>query len=127
MITEQQPFPGTKDGVIIYTVVTGDRPGRPLAPNEWLSDDIWNFISRCWSPSWEGRPDVNFAINALNDAADAVEVRRRKLYTATNDQGQSTSHRVPGASCGSYHEQILTLVINRRSLAKSRPTEAPSR
>ena len=126
MLTEQQPFPGTKDGVIIYTVVTGDRPGRPLAPSEWLSDDVWNFISRCWSPSWEGRPDVNFAINALNDAADVVEVERRKLYTATNDQGQRTSHRVPGASCGSYHEQILTIVLNRRSPAKSRPTEAPS-
>ena len=93
-ITGQQPFPGAKDGVIIYNVVTGERPGRPAGPNEWLSDDVWNFISRCWSPSRDGRPDVNFAMNALNDAADAIEVRRRKLYVNTNDQGKRTFRRV---------------------------------
>jgi len=97
VITGQQPFPGAKDGVIIYNVVTGERPGRPAGPNEWISDDVWNFVSRCWSPSWDGRPDVNFAMNALNDAADAVEARRRKLYGTTNDQGKRTSRRGSGA------------------------------
>ena len=97
-ITGQQPFPGAKDGVIIYNVVTGERPARPPGPNEWLSDDVWNFISRCWSPSLDGRPDVNFAMNALNDAADAVEVRRRKSDATTNDQGKRTSRRVSGVS-----------------------------
>jgi len=96
VITEQQPFPGAKDGVIIYNVVIGERPARPPGPNEWLSDDVWNFISRCWSPSWDGRPDVEFAMNALNDAADAVEVKRRKLYASTNDPGRRTSRRVSG-------------------------------
>ena len=97
MITGQQPFPGAKDGVIIYNVVIGERPARPPGSNEWLSDDVWNFISRCWSPSWDGRPDVEFAMNALNDAADAVEVKRRKLYASTNDPGRRTSRRVSGA------------------------------
>lgn len=85
--TGQQPFPMTKDGVIIYNVVTGERPGRPLGPSEWVSDDVWSFISRCWSESWDHRPDVDFAMNALNDAADAAEVRRRKSY-ATHHQGK---------------------------------------
>ena len=98
MITEQQPYPGAKDGVIIYNVVTGERPARPSVPNEWVSDDVWNFIARCWSPSWEGRPDVTFAINALDDAADAIEARRRKAYATTNDLGKQTSRRVPGTS-----------------------------
>ncbi|KAF9648264.1 kinase-like protein [Thelephora ganbajun] len=93
VITGQQPFHGVKDGVIIYNVVTGERPSRPPGTNEWVSDDVWNFISRCWSPSWDGRPDVNFAMNALNDAADAVEDMRRKLYIATNDQGKKASRR----------------------------------
>ena len=83
---------------IIRNVVAGERPGRPPGPDEWLSDDIWNFISRCWSPSRNARPDVNFVMNALNDAADAVDVRHRKLYATTNDQGTRTPHRVPGAS-----------------------------
>ena len=77
-------------------VVIGERPSRPAGPNEWLSDDVWNFVSRCWSASWDERPDVNFAINALNDAADAIEVGQRKGHT-TNDQGQGTARRDSGA------------------------------
>jgi len=97
VVTEQQPFPGAKDGVIIYNVVIGERPARPPGPNEWLSDDVWNFISKCWPQSRDGRPDVEFAMNALNDAADAVEVKRRKLYTSTSDPGRRTSRWVSGA------------------------------
>lgn len=98
VITGQQPFPGAKDGMIIYSVVTGERPARPQDFSEWVSDDIWNFISRCWSSSWDGRPDVNFAINALNDAADVVEVRRRKAYATTNDQGRRPPRQESGMS-----------------------------
>ena len=90
MITRKQPFPGLKDGVIIYTVVTGERPARPQEPNELVSDNVWNFISRCWSSSRDERPDVDFAINALHDAADAVEVRRRKAHATATDQGKRT-------------------------------------
>ena len=95
--TGQQPFPKAKDGVIIYGVVTGERPPRPMGQNEWVSDDVWNFISRCWSSSLDGRPDVDFAINALNDAGDVVESRRRKSY-ATNGQGRRASRSGSGAS-----------------------------
>ena len=116
MITGQQFFPGAKDGVIIYNVVTGERPSRPPGPNEWLSDDVWNFISRCWSPSRDGRPDVDFAMNALNDAADAVEVRRRKLYPTNSDQGKRTSRRVSGASCG-YRSWAEINYRNRQALS----------
>ena len=97
--------------MIIYNVVSGERPGRPVGPNEWLSDDVWNLVSRCWSASCDERPDVNFAMNALNDAADAVEVERRKGYT-TNDQGQGTPRRDSGAS---YENRSRTQVDSRVS------------
>ena len=97
MVTGEQPFRGAKDGVIIYSVVTGERPSRPSGSNEWVSDDIWNFISRCWSSSWDGRPEVDFAINALNDAADAIETKRVKSYV-TNGQERKTSRSGSGAS-----------------------------
>ena len=93
--TGEQPFPGAKDGVVIDSVVMGERPSRPSNTNEWVSDDVWNFISQCWSPSWDGRPDLDFAINALNDAADAVEARRRKSYM-TNDKDTSPSGELYG-------------------------------
>ncbi|KAF9781279.1 kinase-like domain-containing protein [Thelephora terrestris] len=94
--TGLQPFAGAKDGVIIYNVVTGERPTRPPGANNWVSDDVWNFISRCWSPSRDGRPDVEFAINALNDAADSV-----KSYVA-NGNGQVKKAARRGSANGSY-------------------------
>ena len=121
MVTGEQPFPGAVDGMIIYNIVAGVRPARPPGPDKWVSDSVWDFISRCWSPSWDGRPDVNFAINALNDAADAVEVRRRKAYATATDQGEGTSRRGTGVSRTSNtdHERSLMIVANRRSFAAS--------
>jgi len=119
VITRKQPFPGAKDGVIIYSVVAGVRPARPQESNELVSDNVWNFISRCWSSSWNGRPDANLAINALNDAADAVEIRRKESYATATDQGER-SHRGTGVSrILNTGEQGLTIVINRRSPAES--------
>ena len=93
--TGERPFSGAKDGVVIYNVVTGERPSRPSDTNGWVSDDVWDLICRCWFSSWDRRPDVRFVINALNDAADAVEARRRKSYV-THDQDTSPSGALYG-------------------------------
>ena len=101
VITGQQPFPGVKDGVVIYDVVSGERPCRPSDPNKWTSENVWNFISGCWSPSLNIRPDVNFATTTLTNAADAVDVTRGILCATANNQGEGTSHQVSGTS--DYH------------------------
>ena len=93
VITRSGPFPG-RDGQIIFDVISGRRPVRPTSPNEWLPDDVWNLISR--SLQWDDRPDADFAMNALNDAADAVEVGGRKLHQTASDLGR-TSHPLSGA------------------------------
>ena len=126
VITGEQPFPGAKDGVIIYSVVMGERPSRPSDTNEWVSDDVWNFISRCWSPSWDGRPDVEFAINALNDAADAVEARRVQSYV-TNVQGKKASRRGSGASHRYSSRTRLNYIISERTSAEQKCFKASSR
>ena len=99
MITGKQPFSETDGDAITYEVVTGERPSFPPIPNERILDDTRKSISRFRSP-WDDRSDVNSMLNALNDAADAIEVRRRNLYSATNEQGMRTAHRVFGASPG---------------------------
>ena len=99
VVTGEQPFPGAKEDVIICCVVAGERPSRPPGPNEWVSDDVWNFIARCWSPTWDGRPDVDFVMNALNDAADVVGVRRGES-DPTNSQWKRVSRGRSGASYG---------------------------
>lgn len=75
--TGRLPFPGVRDGVIIYNVATGQRPDRPLDLNEWVSDAVWDLISRCWSSSLISRPDAKFAKDTLTNAAHGVEVGRR--------------------------------------------------
>ena len=57
-------------------------PARPEDPNEWLPGDIWDLISRCWSTSLDERPDPDALMNALDDAGDTVELRRRELREA---------------------------------------------
>lgn len=94
VVTGQQPFPRIKDSVIIFSAVAGERPGRPPDPNEWVSDNVWNFISRCWSPSLDSRPDVQFAISTLTDAANAVRARHGPLYVTTGDVLQLSLDRV---------------------------------
>ena len=98
VVTGEQPFPGANNGVIIYNVVNGWRPNYPQEPNEWIFDDVWNFISQSWSPSRDHRPDVSFAMNALNSAADVAEVGRREACATTGDQGEKATRRVSGAA-----------------------------
>ena len=76
VVTRHEPFPETKGGQIICSIVTGELQTRPLGPSVWVSDEAWNFISQCWSLSWVDRPDANFAVNALNNAADAIEAQK---------------------------------------------------
>jgi len=112
VITEQQPFHRANVATVTYNIVTGKLPDRPPGPNAWLSDDVWNFISRCWSPSLNDRPDIDSAIKVLNDAADG---------------GKGTSSRVSGASYKGRSRAAVNFSVDRRSPAESRPTEASSR
>ena len=83
--TGRLPFPGVRDGVIIYSVATGQRPDRPSDLDEWpISDAVWDLISRCWSSSLISRPDARFVKDTLENAAYGVEVER------------TSSHRVSG-------------------------------
>ena len=43
--------------------------------NEWLSDDVWNLVCRCLSPSSDNRPNLDVVVNTLEGAEDAAELR----------------------------------------------------
>ena len=88
----------------MHGTIVGERPARPSEPDEWVSDDVWNIISRCWGPSRVNRPDVGYIMNALNDAADAVEARRGEV---PNDQEKRTSRPVPGTP-HVYHIPVMS-------------------
>ena len=57
-LTEIQPYGNARDGIIIFHVVTGDRPPRPK-DTKWLQDRIWDMIVTCWSDKREQRWGVH--------------------------------------------------------------------
>jgi len=63
--------------VITDDLVARKRLACPPGPDEWLSNDVWSLISRCWSTSWDNRPDHNAVIIGLKDAGDVAELRSR--------------------------------------------------
>ena len=54
-----------------------DRAPMEMRPdnNEWLSDDVWNLVCRCLSPSSDDRPNLDVVVNTLDEAEDIVELR----------------------------------------------------
>lgn len=54
-------------------------PSRPPDSNMWLSDDIRDLIFNCWSSSLDLQPDLNFIVDTLEQAGDAMELRSMGL------------------------------------------------
>jgi len=75
VLTGKRPSLGD-EGKIIDDIV---RPAHPPDPDEWVSGDVWGLIFRCLSASLNERPDPGTIMNTLDDAGDAVELRRRGL------------------------------------------------
>ena len=73
VLTGKQPSFGD-EGKIIGDIA---QPTHLPDPNEWLSGDVWDLISRCWSASPNERPCPDTVTNTLNDAGDSVELKRR--------------------------------------------------
>ena len=97
VVTGERPFSRVGDDRVADRVAEGERPNRPPDHNEWVSDEVWDLISSCWSSSWDDRPGVESTMGALNRAADVVGARRRKV-TAPNGQGKRTPRIGSGTS-----------------------------
>jgi len=63
-LTEILPFGNARDGIIIFHVVSGDRPSRPESA-EWMKDRVWAMITTCWSEKRENRWDIRTVHNQL--------------------------------------------------------------
>ena len=65
ILTDVLPYGNARDGIIIFRVVTGDRPPRPQN-SRWLQDRVWDMIAKCWSEQREERWDVRTVYNQLS-------------------------------------------------------------
>ena len=78
-LTEVLPFGNARDGIIIFHVVTGNRPPRPQN-SRWLKDQIWNMIMTCWSEKRDQRWDIHAVYNQLSVSSiqEIAETERGK-------------------------------------------------
>ena len=65
VLTEVLPYGSARDGIIIFHIVTGDRPPRP-ENSRWLQDQIWNMIIKCWSEQRAQRWEIRAVCNQLS-------------------------------------------------------------
>jgi len=80
-LTEILPYGNARDGIIIFHVVTGDRPPRP-ANARWIQDQIWNMLMICWSEKREQRLDIRavynqFSVSSIQEIAEAERGNQR--------------------------------------------------
>ena len=72
VLTGWIPFQGLRLGEIKVNVVEGKRPPKPEnASDIGFSDELWNFVERCWDEKLELRPKVTEVVSQLGRAAAA--------------------------------------------------------
>jgi hypothetical protein len=68
VLTEVLPYGTARDGIIIFHIVTGDRPPRPTNAR-WLQDRVWNMIEACWSEERKERWDIHAMYDQLSSSS----------------------------------------------------------
>jgi len=82
VLTGILPYGTARDGIIIFHVVTGDRPPRPENVR-WLRDQTWNMIIKCWSEQRHHRWDIRSVCNQLSASSiqEVAEDEQREVQT----------------------------------------------
>ncbi|KAF9644383.1 kinase-like protein [Thelephora ganbajun] len=77
------PYGNAREGIIIFNIVTGERPPRPTNAR-WLRDQIWNMIVTCWSEKRDQRWDIRAAYHQLSVSSiqESAEGERGNQYAS---------------------------------------------
>jgi hypothetical protein len=77
VFTSQLPFFAHRhDSQVIFQVMSGVRPKRPIQANSLgLSDPIWDLAQTCWHADRTRRPSASFALSRLRRADPGVSLQ----------------------------------------------------
>jgi len=77
VFTSQLPFFAHRhDSQVIFQVMSGVRPKRPIHANALgLSDPIWDLVQLCWHADRTKRPSAAFALSRLHQADPGVSLK----------------------------------------------------
>ena len=64
VLSEEPPFAGDRDVIVMRRVIGGERPERPK--RAWFTDDLWRTLEQCWSPQPKDRPSVEAVLGFLD-------------------------------------------------------------
>ena len=82
--TGQAPFSHLRSEYhVVDQVAKKTRPERPPG-NIWISDDLWEIMSRCWSAKPSARPDIAEVLERLQEE-DAAYVRSQDKKNTTKN------------------------------------------
>ena len=66
------PFSCYKSYAVASRVLEGERPRRPQgAEGVWFTDDIWGISERCWVPTRDDRPSIEYVLQVLEEASSS--------------------------------------------------------
>ena len=83
VLTEMLPYKNAQRGLVVFHVMTGDRPPRPHN-SRWLDDQIWNMITTCWSEKREQRWDIHAVYNQLSvSSVQEIAETERGIWCAS--------------------------------------------
>jgi len=129
-LTEILPFGQARDGIIIFHVVTGDRPPRPN-DTQWLRDHVWDMLTVCWSEKREQR----WGIRAVHDQFSKSSIQEvpnlePDIGITENPGGVAADHpkdSPPAPSSGKLEEQRKSGSRWRKSRSQTTPTQGTPR
>ena len=66
-LSEEPPFVGDKEFIVMRKVIEGERPERP--EGAWFTDSLWGTMGQCWSPRPSDRPTVETVLECLTQVS----------------------------------------------------------
>jgi len=131
VLTGIVPYGNARDGIIIFHVVTGDRPSRPQNAR-WLGDQAWDMITGCWNEQRELRWDIKAVLNQLSTSSTQwiTEGHQEVQTTVPSSNGVKGTHPLSRQNMAQspicVEERGLQYAPNPPTLDEQRPRKLAS-
>ena len=97
VLSEEPPFVGDKEFIVMRKVIEGKRPERP--EGAWLTDGLWRTMELCWLPRPNDRPTIEAALECLGQ----VSTIEKPLPPIVENAKTGSDVSVSTISHGRYH------------------------
>ena len=91
VLTGVLPYGDNRDGIIIFHVVTGERPTRPADARQ-LQDRVWVMIEACWNE----RRGQRWGVHAVYDLFSTSSIQEVPGVGPGNQRASQRRHRLKG-------------------------------